>query len=149
MRNCGSLFQRTINPNTGNAETGCRIFRYRPSIGLLYSWTSRGAKTVFQIKNAIWRERCPRKNGMGVRVLFFPVMGAPSAKGWSDFRLHNRGVLGLFLCLLEAATIDHESKCFIEHPPAHTPSGLRADNPTHHKSSPTHPRADVLPSRHR
>jgi hypothetical protein len=34
------------------------------------------ARTVFQIKNAIWRESCPPENGIGVCVFGFPEMGA-------------------------------------------------------------------------
>ena len=146
---CGSPFQRMIPPDKGSAETGCRFCRYRPSDGLLFSWTITTARTVFQIKNAIWRESCPPKNRMGVCGFDFPVIHPPpSAKGWSDFRLHNRGVFLPILGLPDATADDHESICFIEHPRqahARTPSDLRAGNPTHHKSSPTHPRASASP----
>ena len=140
-KKCGSPFLRMMNPNTGNAETGCRFFRYRPPDGVVFFRTSRGERTVFQNKSAIWWESCSPKKEDGGSGLFSPENLPPSAKGWSDFRLHNQGVLGPILGLLEAATIDHESICFIEHPSEHTPSGLRADNPVHRKSFPTHPQA--------
>ena len=127
--------------------TSRRFCRYSPSVGVCFILSQTTARTVFQIKNAIWRESCPRKNRMGVCGFDFPVIHPPpSAKGWSDFRLHNRGVFLPILGLLDATADDHESICFIEHPRqahARTPSGLRADNPTHHKSSPMHPRVSA------
>ena len=131
---CGSLVQRTITPTTGIAEPGCRFCRYRPSGGVLFFWTIRAARTVLQIKNAIWRESCPPKNRMGGCGFGFPIIHRPlSAKGWSDFHLLNRGIFGLILGLLEATVSVHESSCFTERPPAHTPSGRRADNQEFHK----------------
>ena len=74
---CGSPFQRTIPPDKGSAETGCRFCRYRPSDGRLFFWTITTARTVFQIKNAIWRESCPPENGIGVCVFCSPERVAP------------------------------------------------------------------------
>ena len=82
-------------------------------------------------------------------VVCFSHNPAPlSAKGWSNFRLHNRGIFRVIYRLLVTRPADHENRCFIEHPRqahAHTLSGLRAGNPTHRKSSPTHPRASASP----
>ena len=115
---CGSPFQRMIPPpDKGSAETGCRFCRYRPSDGLLFFWTMTTARTVFQIKNAIWRESCPPENGMGVCGFGFPVIHRPlSAKGWSDFRLHNRGVFLPILGLLDTRPADHESIVLLNTP---------------------------------
>ena len=74
---CGSPFQRMIPPDKGSAETGCRFCRYRPSDDLLFFWTMTTARTVFQIKNAIWRESCPPENGIGVCGFPFPVTQPP------------------------------------------------------------------------
>ena len=146
-KKCGSLFQRTNTPNTGNAETGCRNFSFYAVCrsALLLDDYSR--------KNRISNQKChlaaelpTQKENRGLRFLFSHKGSPLSAKGWSDFRLHNQGIFRLILGLLEAATTDHESSCFTEHPPqapAHTPSGLRADTPIHHRFSPRHPRADV------
>ena len=133
--------------------TSRRFCRCSPSVGVCFILSQTNARTVFEIKNAIWRESCPPENGMGVCGFDFPVIHPPpSAKGWSDFRLHNRGVFLPILGLLDATADDHESICFIERPRqahAQTPSGLRADNPTHHKSSPTHPRVSASQNPHR
>ena len=74
---CGSTFQRMIPPDKGSAETGCRFCRYRPSDGLPFFWTMTTARTVFQIKNAIWRESCPPENRIGVCVFGSPERVAP------------------------------------------------------------------------
>ena len=146
-RRAAARFSEQIPPTWGTLKRAAAFCRYGPSGGVVFFWTIRAARTVFQIKNAIWRESCPRKNRMGVCGFDFPVIHPPpSAKGWSDFRLHNRGVFLPILGLLDATADDHESICFIEHPRqahARTPSGLRADNPTHHKSSPMHPRVSA------
>ena len=130
-----------------------RFCRYSPSVGLLFFWTMTAARTVFQIKNAIWRESCPPKKRIGVCGLIFPIIHRPpSAKGWSDFPLHNRGIFRLNYRLWDAAKSVCEIICFIERPRqahAHTPSGLRVGNPALRKSSPRHPRASASPFPHK
>ena len=110
-------------------------------------------------ENRLSKQKCrsvrvmPTQNEDSCLRFCFPIIHRPpSAKGWSDFRLHNRGIFGLILGLLEATVSVHESICFIGHPPqapARTPSGLRADSPVHRKSSPTHPRASASQNPHR
>ena len=50
----------------------------RLSVCFILSQTT--ARTVFQIKNAIWRESCPRKNRIGVCGFDFPVIHRPPVR---------------------------------------------------------------------
>ena len=54
--------------------TSRRFCRYSPSVGVCFILSQTTARTVFQIKNAIWRESCPRKIGMGVCDFIFPII---------------------------------------------------------------------------
>ena len=148
---CGSPFQRMIPPDKGSAETGCRFCRYRPSDGLLFFWTMTTARTVFQIKNAIWRKSCPPENRIGVCVFGSPERVAPPLFNQTSAFADTFGREKAGGNAPEKRQNLFRKICppIPEHRPAQTPSGLRADNPTHHKSFPTHPRASASQNPHR
>ena len=133
--------------------TSRRFFRCEPSDGFLFYWNddSRESRLLKQ-KCHFVGVRATQKEKGGLRSCGSRNTPPMFTKRGSLYRLQKQGFFCLFSWLLEAATDDHETICFTEHPPqapAHTPSGLRAGNPAHHKSFPMHRQAGASQNQHR
>ncbi len=135
-KNGGSRYDDQRAPTKGSVVAAAAFFRFCSSDGVFFYWTITVMKTVNGNKNSVWKGNCPPLFPKGESKTEFPEThppeGAVSTKGQPQLPEQKPGVLSAFSSLLELPRIVHGNRCFIEQTPAHTPSGLPADNQGFH-----------------
>ena len=121
------------------------VFCHHFRVTVFFAVPHTAMKTVFGNQIRSWWGGCPRQKRKTQIKQNFPEMGAGvvSTKRGFPYCEQNRGIFLRFSAFWNCGKSVHETNCFIEHPPAQTPSGLRAGSPAHHTSFPEHPRASV------